>query len=144
MPVLTFAKSALGAIVDVSLSPSTRLQKVHAGNAWPPVTLHMLIDTGAEATAVDHDLIASWQLQPHSFVLLQSSGGINRTPKLDLALTILSPSGASWHVHDGLLVTAHRTRPYAGLPYGGVLGRDVLDRGRFTYDGRAHRCELEF
>ena len=80
MPVLRFAKSSLGAIVDVSLQPSSRLRAAYGNARSAPnaLSLKMLIDTGAESSAVDLDLVSPWNLQPASFVVLQSSGGVTR------------------------------------------------------------------
>lgn len=147
MPVLRFSKSALGAVVDVGLLPATR--QLNSKPAWPippsSVPLKMLIDTGADYTAVDVRKIARWGLTPSTWYPSQTMGGTSNVDVYDLHLTILDgPGGQSFWDIDQLPVSARLNSPFHGMPYAGVIGRDVLDRGTFFYGGSVGRCRLRY
>ena len=146
MPALTFAKSPLGAIVDVSLLPSHRQSKVRPTlQGLQPESFRMLVDTGAENTAVDASKIAAWSLHRATFYTSQSMGSANVVDVYDLSLSIMGSNGQGlfWKL-DPLRVSERRNSPFAGLPYAGVIGRDVLDKGLFVYDGYHAHCVLAF
>ena len=149
MPLTAFPKSALGAIVDVTLLPSSRQRLSPAGLRHPPVAIHlkMLIDTGADNTAVDSKQIdAAWKLTPRTYYLSQSMGSQNRVSMFDLDLAILDGqgTGSTFWRHDPLLIACRSNDPFAGLPFNGVIGRDVLDLGLLIYDGANSRCTLGY
>lgn len=149
MPAIAFPKSALGAIVDVVLLPSSRHRLSPVGLQHPPapIQLKMLLDTGAENTSVDSKQIdAAWNLTPRKFYLSQSMGSLNKVAQFDLDLVILHGQqgpGPFWS-HDPLLIACRTNDPFNGLPYNGVIGRDVLDRGLLFYDGINGRCTLGY
>jgi hypothetical protein len=148
MPYLTFPKSPLGAIVDVSLLPSSRKAAVRAGSpTLQAATFRMLIDSGADRTGVDASIIAPWGLRRSSFYL---SGGINGGPPsqvdvYDLSLSIMGMGGAGlFYKFDPQPIGERKGSPFNGLPFDGVIGRDVLDKGLFVYDGYHSHCVLAF
>jgi hypothetical protein len=144
MPILTFAKSALGAVVDVRLLPSHAQLTAQAGVVATPADFKMLIDSGAEHTAVDESKIVPWNLYPATFYLSQTLGSRNTVQVYELAITILGQNGHFAWAIDALRVTARTNSPFTGLPYEGVIGRDVLDRGLFVYDGISSRCTIAY
>jgi hypothetical protein len=147
MPYMTFPKSPLGAIVDVSLLPSGRKTAVRSGPAASQsVTFRMLIDSGAEHTGVDASKIAPWGLNRATFYLSQGiNGPVSTVDVYDLSLSIMGANGSGlfWTL-DPLRVTERKDSPFRRLPYAGVIGRDVLDTGLFVYDGSHSHCVLAF
>jgi hypothetical protein len=104
----------------------------------------MLVDTGAEHSAVDESKVAGWSLYPSTFSLSQTLNGLSKVRIFESAITIFEPYGQfSWEV-DGLLVSARPGSPFSGLPYEGLIGRDLLDRGFFVYGGASHRCAIAY
>lgn len=149
MPATAFPKSALGAIVNVALLPSSHFRLATPGLLHPPAEarIRMLLDTGADSTSIDcRHIDAAWNVVPQTFHLSQSTGGRNRVPVFYLELKIMSgPSGTvPFWIHDPIEVATHSNNPFDGLPYGGVIGRDVLDRGVLIYDGINGHCTLAY
>jgi len=149
MPAIAFPKSALGAIVNVALLPDSRHRLAVQSLLNPPAEVHlrMLLDTGADNTCIDGQHIdAAWKVVPHAFYLSQSMGSLNRVPVFHLELKIMSGPNATvpFWVHDPLRITCRGNNPFVGLPYAGVIGRDVLDRGLLIYDGINGHCTLVY
>lgn len=73
-------------------------------------------------------------------------GSLNRVPMFDLELKIMSGPNATvpFWVHDPLLIASRSNNPFGDLPYDGVIGRDVLDRGVLIYDGINAHCTLAY
>ena len=59
MTLLAFAKSTLGPIIEASAFPGAHGLQQLAGAGAKPAKLMMLIDTGADETVVDEDLIVA-------------------------------------------------------------------------------------
>jgi hypothetical protein len=95
-----------------------------------------LIDTGAEVTCADAALITRLALHFGGFVAanLPAHGGTTFAGIYNAALTILHPSGK---VQDHLSLIDHSVLELnlSPLSYEILIGRDVLNRCRFTYDG---------
>ncbi len=144
MPSLQFSKSTLGAIIDVLVVPSAlgTEQLRLAGRAPPaPLRIKMLVDTGAERTAIDEASLDAWTLPYVSLGWARTLVGIKPIRSYELDIT-LSAQSSFWKV-EALEVMARR-EPFVGSPYHGLVGRDILDQALFTYDGPKHRCSLEF
>jgi hypothetical protein len=145
MPVLTFPKSSLGAIVNVTLQPSRAGKALLSTLGRPvaaPVVMSMLLDTGAESSVVDEDSIAQWQLPYARAGWASTLGGVRPIRSYELALSVCGrPTQVAWEI-EPLLVAA---RPaFVHSPYSGLLGRDVLDRGLLIYNGHTSECTLAY
>jgi Aspartyl protease len=145
MRVLKFPKSQLGPILDVTVSPSQagieQLNKSGIGTP-PPVRVKMLVDTGADTCAIEEELATSFQLPYVSAAFAMSFGKSVPIRRYELSLTLTGTNGVSW-VAPAVVVVA-RSAPFAGRPFRGLIGRDVLDQAIFTCNGPAHQCELTF
>lgn len=145
MLTLRFSKSQLGPIVDVRIEPSAdaSAQISAAGRtAQVPIAVRMLIDTGAEQTAIDEDKISHWGLFYVSAGFVATMAGSKPVRSYDLQIQLSAPGAASpWLV--GPVVVMARPLAFEGRPYAGVIGRDVLDRAVFTYNGPKHYCTIE-
>jgi len=73
------------------------------------------------------------------------NGGTTNVDVYDLGLTILDGPGgkAFWQIGQ-LQVSARVNSPFRGMPFKGVIGRDVLDKAMFFYGGSAGRCRLRY
>ena len=131
--------------MDVKLQPSAAQRRaIPSAAGWGLVAFKMLIDTGADHTAVDVAKIAPWNLYPATFYLSQSMGSLNTVQVFELAISIFGSTGQlEWNI-DPLLVTARTGSPFDGLPYHGVIGRDVLDQGLLVYNGASSHCTLGY
>lgn len=146
MPVLTFPKSSLGAIVDATLAPSDGALQLlsQAGRLQPaPTQIKLLIDTGGESTAIDETLIDPWGLPYVSAGFVETMAGSKPVRYYDLSLRFTAADGREVWTFEPIVIMARRS-PFQGMPYSGLIGRDILDRVVFTYDGRAHRCSIDF
>jgi len=146
MPVLNFAKSQLGPIVDVMVSPGREAtaQIVAGGQSHPvPQTVKMLVDTGAETSALDENIIEQWQISYVRAGWARTMTSTKPVRMYDLALSLKGQQGQpSWDV--GSLVVTARREPFEGMPYSGLIGRDLLDRAVFVFNGPGHHCTLAF
>lgn len=145
MLTLRFPRSQLGPIVDVQIEPSTEAaaQISASGRAAPtPLALRMLIDTGAEQTAIDEDKISHWGLFYVSAGFVATMAGSKPVRSYDLQIQLTTPGAVRpWLV--GPVIVMARPLAFEGRPYAGVIGREVLDRAVFTYNGPGHHCTLE-
>ncbi|MES2889737.1 MAG: retroviral-like aspartic protease family protein [Pseudomonadota bacterium] len=103
------------------------------------VTLKMLIDTGADHTSVVEDEIVRFGLLPRSFVQTRSVGGVTQHRVYELSVRL-----GEIQAFDPIMITARSKTLFQGTPYQGLLGRDVLDRGLFIYNGASSQCTLAF
>ncbi len=144
MLTLQFPKSTLGPIVDVTIEPSSEAVAATGRPAPAAVKVRMLLDTGAEQTLLDEDQIAGWGLVYVSMAFIAGVTGTKPARKYDLNLRLSAPDAGSskdcWPVGS---VTVTSRPSFDGLPYVGLIGRDILDRAVFTYDGPGHRCTIE-
>jgi hypothetical protein len=138
---LRFPKSTLGAIVDVTIQPSADAVAATGRPAPAPIKVKMLLDTGADQTALDEGQITQWGLIYVSMAFIGTMNGTRPARSYELQLQLSAPGAKeAWAV--GPLIVMSRPS-FAGLPYVGLIGRDILDRVVFTYDGPAHRCAIE-
>jgi hypothetical protein len=146
VPVLTFPKSSLGAIVDATLAPSDGALQLlsQAGRPQPtPTQIKFLIDTGGESTAIDEALIDKWGLPYVKAGFVATMTGSKPVRYYDLRLRFAAANGQEVCTFEPIVIMARRS-PFEGMPYSGLIGRDILDRVVFTYDGRGHRCSIDF
>ena len=142
MAELRFARSALGPIIGATLSPAkVGLEAVTERPVRHRCDVSLLIDTGAERSVIDETLIDGWGLVYVSASWAATINGTRPIRSFELALS-LGHASAPLRI-DSLIVMARRS-PFHGVPYRGLLGRDVLDRVLFEYDGPHHRCRLSY
>lgn len=145
MPTLTFTKSQLGPIVDVTVKPSPAgfAQLKKAGFGIPqPINLKMLVDTGSDTCALEEEIATSFHLPYVSAAFAMSFGKSTPIRRYEFSLTLTGANGESWESPP--LIVAARTSPFTDWPYRGLIGRDVLDQCVFTCDGPRSLCRLEF
>ena len=138
-------KGALVAI-EVGLSRADVQQLRNAGRPIPAtVSLHALLDTGAECTCVDPQAVATLSLPMKNIGLanIPAVGGLVPTVEYEASLSVVHPSGDSrLNLVIGALLVAEL--PLAGLGYRALIGRDVLLKCRFLYDGPRARFQLAY
>ncbi|WP_082725435.1 aspartyl protease family protein [Burkholderia sp. RF4-BP95] len=127
----------MGPLVHVVLASSVPRQAAltAAGVALPAPTQGIfLIDTGASHTSVDPSLLAPLKLQPTGTIPVHTSS-TNGAPvscnQYDVELAIGAPNGLPFTV-PALPVTEANL---AAQGIFGLIGRDVLSRCTFIYNG---------
>ncbi len=103
----------------------------------------MLIDTGADRTVLEEDLIAGWGLLYSSAGWASTINGKKPIKSFEVRLTLGQTGTSQCLVLDPLTVSARKSR-FEGVPYHGLLGQDVLKRCFLTYNGPGHECMLAF
>jgi hypothetical protein len=101
----------------------------------PPISVALLIDTGASLTAIDDAVIASLGLTPTGTARIHtpSTAGIPAVcPLYDIQIAIQGHAGAGIHSLSSLPVMG---ASFAAQGIGGLAGRDLLSRGRLIYSG---------
>jgi hypothetical protein len=137
-----------GALVAVEVGLSqTEVRRLRSAFRPIPaaVALHALLDTGAECSCVDPRAVATLALPFANVGLanIPALGGLAPITQYEACLTIVHPSGDSRLnlVVDGLFLAEV---PLAALGYEVLIGRDVLARCRFMYDGPGGRFLLRY
>ncbi len=148
MPVLNGTIEPEGALVPIILgwgAAHVALLRAAAKAIPQPVSAGALLDSGAEVTSVDPSLVQALGLPLDSFSLtnLPAGGGLTVATQYFAALTIVHPSGnaALNLVLSDLLVVE---LPLGPLGYRALIGRDVLARCRFLYNGPRGRFRLAY
>ena len=149
MPRLSFAMVPGGPpVVDVTLLPSPRLRQwLASGGNSPavPVNVRMLVDTGSDVTLVTESRIGIWGVPPGSGHKLRTIAGVTTVAAYELDIEFFDSYGQRAMSIDRVLVGAAPGRPWAGRPYQGVIGRDVLDQIQlFTYGGSPRACSVDY
>ena len=147
MPALTFpAHPSDGPLIQVVVKPSVPFQRaIPAGQACPSFIATFLIDTGASHCLIDGDIVKHWGLVAKTPKLILSAGAPAASGfEIDLALLLFSGGPAQgWH-YGALSVTTVPSHRFSGTKFQGLIGRDVLDQGVFTYDGPRKQVELSW
>jgi hypothetical protein len=148
MPILSDVLTAEGALVDllVGLSAATIHALRTAGRPVPsPLPVRALIDTGADMTCVDRNVLQGLPLAWGGMALanVPTHGGITIAAQHEVTLTIVHPSGnpSDDLIEPNLYVLE---LPLASLGFQALIGRDVLARCCFRYDGPASQFDLEY
>jgi len=148
MPVLTGLLRDEGAVVEILLGWSAagvRQERAALRPIPPPLQTRALLDTGAELTCVDASLIQQLNLPfaGTAPVNLPAHGGLTFSALHDASVTILHPSGRPRN-HLAVLDLSVVELDLAALGYQALLGRDVLARCRFLYDGPKNTFQLRY
>ena len=148
MPVLRGQLQNEGALVEVLLGWSAaRAQQLRAAlrPVPPPLQTRALLDTGAEVTCVDTSLIQQLGLPFGGTVPanLPAHGGLTFTALHNASLIILHPSGQT-RDHLAVVNLSVLELSLAPLGYRALIGRDVMTRCRFLYDGPRNSFRLTY
>ena len=146
MPVLVSPLQPDGAIVEVLIGWSASdVHKLRTALKPIPAALSgsALLDTGAEITCLDVSLVHALGLPVGGVVLanVPALGAPAGTIYRDISLTVVHPSG---NPHDNLRepnLTALEVN-LGPLGYQMLIGRDLLARCRFLYNGPRGRFRL--
>lgn len=148
MPILSGFLQPEGALVEILLGWSAagaQKQRAALRPVPPPLQGRALLDTGAEITCVDGVLIQQLGLPFGGTVAanLPAHGGVTFAALHHASLTVLHPSGNS---PDNLVVLNLTVLDIAvsSLGYQALIGRDVLARCGFLYDGPKGTFRLEY
>jgi hypothetical protein len=131
--------------VQVGVSAARRAQLWKRGLAVPPpVSATFIIDTGADTTLVNDQIMRTLALTPtdQAKVLTSASVGVPEVYDVfDVALEIVNRKGQPSWVLQPLAVLAKHL-PNQGTD--GMLGRDVLSLGILEYDGPRAQFKLTY
>jgi predicted aspartyl protease len=126
----------------IRISISAPLMEVEEGKAvgleYPrPLQLLALIDTGSSLTVVNPEVAQTCKLRPTGITKVSAAGGIGRWP--EYAATISFPE------HD---LQSFELIRVVGCPlpqqeWSCLIGRDVLRRWLFSYDGKTGAWTIE-
>jgi len=148
VPQLNLHAHSNGLILDakVGYSVPRRTQMYKQGKTVPPaVEVTLIVDTGADSTMLNSQVMRSLGLTPTGQTRVLTSGS-NGVPELcdvyDIELEILNRAQPqhSWRI-SALEVLA-RSLENQGTE--GMLGRDVLQRGILHYNGPKGIFSLTF
>ncbi len=95
----------------------------------PPHTVVALIDTGAQTTVINPETVRRLAIRPVGAVQIYTPSTVD--PLLC----------NRFHVN---VYFAESFAPMGGLPYQCLIGRDILLRASFLYDGNANEFTLTF
>lgn len=143
MPVLTYTMPLCGPVIDVTLRPA---QPLAPGIGLRVRTVKLLVDTGADCTKIDEQIVTQWRLTPSSF----SYGGFKTLngstsgpqPLFNLNFEFFDAASATWPAGTLDVATANHAA-FTKEPFKGVLGRDILDRCVLRYDGPRRMFTLD-
>jgi hypothetical protein len=148
MPRLSGLLEPEGALVAVAVGLSrSEVQRLrNAARPIPaPVSLRALLDTGAECSCVDPQAVATLALPLANIGLanIPAVGGLTPTAEYEASLTIVHPAtDPRLNLVIGGILLAEV--PLAPLGYEVLIGRDVLERCRFLYNGPGGRFRLTY
>jgi hypothetical protein len=148
MPVIKDSITNDGPLVKVAIGWSfarARQLRLALSPVPSPLEVLALLDTGAEVTCVDTSLVQQLSLPVGSpgFSNAPALQGLGISLFYHVSLTILHPSGQR---QNHLLVRdlSALELQLGLLGYQVVIGRDVLSRGLFLYNGKNQRFSLKY
>ncbi len=136
--------AASGPTPHVSIGPSRELIAVSIALGRPtvsPHTVEALIDTGAETTVINPKTVRRLCTGPVGAVRINTPSAVD--PLLCTAINryhINVYFSESFAVENIFAIEA----PMSGLPYQCLIGRDILRRASFLYNGNADEFVLTF
>ena len=108
-----------------------------------PVLAHLLIDTGASCTCIDPSIITQLGITPRGITTIQTpstQGQPHQVQQYDVSIAIPLANAGVQTFHAVPVVTT----PLSSQGIQGLLGRDILNYGLFTYNGPARIHLLGF
>lgn len=145
MPYLTIQASAGGAMVDLAIGvsvPRSLILKQENKTIPSVAQVRGLIDTGASCTAVDPGVLRSLELVPTGRVPIRTPSTGNQAhecDQYDIMLMILHPK-LSLRLQTMPVIESHLVNQGFEV----LIGRDVLERCLFVYDGVNHSFSLAY
>jgi predicted aspartyl protease len=142
MPEFAFQSASLeafGPTVKVEVRVSTQLARIllaQRKQVPPAVPITAVIDTGSEWCLFTPDVFAKLGIEPFDVARVTFASG--RTEDTNLYDVDLDFSG---HRIQGVSALEAKL---AGVPCEGLIGRNLLTRALFVYDGRTNRYSLSF
>ena len=136
-----------GALIDVSIGLSDSRRRVmqrQQRDVPPPVSVTLLIDTGASMTMIDEGVMLSLQLTPTSATEYHSSSthGVSLPCNVyDVQLFLGGMGRPNTLRIDPLPVMA---TPFINQTFQGLLGRDVLNQLQLAWKGPQRTLRLEY
>ena len=146
MPHVTLPISASGPVVDLVIGvslPRARALRAAKQPIPSPVKIQGLIDTGASGTCVDPACIARLGLVPTGQAIIHTpSTGDRPHPcaQYDVSIVLLHP-GVTLTIPVVPVIEAALSRTQG---FQALIGRDVLARCLFVYDGASETFSLAF
>jgi hypothetical protein len=104
----------------------------HGQSVPDPVTGPGLIDTGASTSMVDANVVKALGVQPVGYVWVYTASGRVQCPTYPLQLRILDPPRSPLLVEELASITSG---PLQQMKLLCLVGRDILRRGIFIYNG---------
>lgn len=142
MPTFEISGSDLqtsGPIIQGFIGPSRELISTFGVDAVAaPIPVSALVDTGAAITVVTPELVALLALKSVGAVSLHTPTTVE--PVLCRQFHVNIYLSREFAIENIVVVEAALT----GQPFQCLIGRDILARGLFTYDGVANRFKLTF
>lgn len=148
MPHLTLQVSPLGPLLDLLLGPSQpRMSALkQAGIPLPnPIPIRGLIDTGATCSCIHKVVLAQLGLPPTGRVSIKTPSteeGAHECDQHDVQVLILHAQKSDYCLRIPTLPIVGVNLPNQG--YHALIGRDILARCLFVYDGTANTFSLAF
>lgn len=147
MPSLTLSITSAGPVIEVHVgvsAPRRAALLAASREVPPPVMATFLIDSGASMSLVDTSLIAPLGLNPTGVAMghtPSTKGVAQRFDQFDLQLYLRgSGPGEGWVV-DPVPVMA---TSFVNQSVQGLIGRDILDRSLFIYNGKVRQYTLAY
>ncbi len=147
MPCLNLTSSNLGPLLEVRVGVSELRRSVLLSASRtipPPVIGTFLVDSGASSSAVDSGLLRPLGLQPSGALRAHTPSTLGvpvRFDRFDVQLFLRGSGPGEGLVVDPVAVMA---TSLSGQGIDGLIGRDILDRGVFHYNGRTRTFLLAF
>ncbi|MBK8267029.1 MAG: retroviral-like aspartic protease [Planctomycetes bacterium] len=146
MPHLTIQISPGGPIVELAIGVSAPHQQAlqKAGQPIPPsVRVRGLVDTGASGTCIDPDVLTKLKLTPRGQVLMHTpstAGTPQPCDQYDVSIVLMHPK-LSLTIYALPVISSAKL---ASQGFQVLIGRDVLRRCLFVYDGQTSLFTLAF
>ncbi len=145
MPHLTLTISPEDPLIDLAVGVSKPRADALMANSLsvpPPMRIRALIDTGASCTCVDSDVLSQLALSPTGNVQIHTpstSGSPHSCNQYDISLMLLHPNLT---LTFGVVPVIESNLISQGIQ--ALIGRDLLTRCLFVYDGSAGAFALAF
>lgn len=142
------AVAGQGPLIRIAINlPAAALHQLRAQRQPlpPPVEVLALVDTGADVTVVDPDVVARLVLSgllPGQMLYVNAPALGPPVPVFEYIVSLSLPVGVARPLRFGSLVVVERS--IGALGYQALLGRDVLASCGFFYDGPGQRFTLAY
>jgi hypothetical protein len=153
MPLVDAQIGTAGCLVNVTLhvSPGRYSALANAGQNPPPSYNGIgLVDTGASNTMIDRSVVGFLGLQPTGITrILTPSTGSTRFNVNQYDVSVWFPQAPTLIQTQAVPHPVHLTLPVAETDFSAhgfhvLIGRDILSRGVFIYNGLCGRFTLAF